>query len=425
MKKHILTLIWNMRRGNVWIFCELLLVICALWVMLDTYLVDFHTARRPVGLDLDNTYQIVFGLRSPASPSYKPDSLVTESDSELMMELMRRIERQPGVEAVALAASGMPYGGSNWWTIMKKAGADADDEESSTGVVRCREVTESYFDVFRVRDKEGRPLCTALAGKPGMLVVSPELEEKLYGDGSAVGQALQFVHDVPDEMLICGVSGSIRASLYEASEPSIFLVRRTDEEIIRSVDSHSIYSMQGMLRFKDNAGEQAADDLFRTMGDDLSVGNLYVSCLYPISRMRTEWLKDQEDTHKKKAALIVFVLANIFFGIVGTFWLRTQHRRGELGLRMAIGSSRDGLRRLVMGEGMWLLALTLPCLLFFAANLVALDMLDTHRLALTWWRFALTAGGAYLLMAGMIGLGIWLPVREATRMAPAEALHYE
>ena len=53
------------------------------------------------------------------------------------------------------------------------------------------------------------------------------------------------------------------------------------------------------------------------------------------------------------------------------------------------------------------------------------DMLDTIRLPYTWWRFAVTFGGAYLLMAGMISLGIWFPMYKAVRMKPAEALHYE
>ena len=34
-----------------------------------------------------------------------------------------------------------------------------------------------------------------------------------------------------------------------------------------------------------------------------------------------------------------FLLVNILLGIVGTFWFRTQHRRGELGLRVAVGST--------------------------------------------------------------------------------------
>ena len=37
MIRHILTLIWNQRRSNVWIFLELLLVAAILWVVTDAF----------------------------------------------------------------------------------------------------------------------------------------------------------------------------------------------------------------------------------------------------------------------------------------------------------------------------------------------------------------------------------------------------
>lgn len=54
-----------------------------------------------------------------------------------------------------------------------------------------------------------------------------------------------------------------------------------------------------------------------------------------------------------------------------------------------------------------------------------LDMPDTYRLAYTWWRFLITLSVSYLLMGGMIYLGIRIPANKITRMNPAETLHYE
>ena len=42
---------------------------------------------------------------------------------------------------------------------------------------------------------------------------------------------------------------------------------------------------------------------------------------------------------------MAFMLVNVFFGIIGTFWLRAQNRRGEIGLRMALGAYDGTLRR--------------------------------------------------------------------------------
>ena len=59
MIKHILKLIWNQRRANVWLFLELLLVTAILWVMLDALLVDTYTYHQPTGfLYLSPAYRL-------------------------------------------------------------------------------------------------------------------------------------------------------------------------------------------------------------------------------------------------------------------------------------------------------------------------------------------------------------------------------
>lgn len=146
---------------------------------------------------------------------------------------------------------------------------------------------------------------------------------------------------------------------------------------------------------------------------------------YDISEYRADMLKPRLDNQKKKIAMVGFMLVNIFFGIVGTFWLRTQSRRAEIGLRAALGASKRQLRRELFLEGLFLLALTLPLLLIFLVNMLYLDMPDTYRLAYTWWRFLITLSVSYLLMGGMIYMGIRIPANKITRMSPAETLHYE
>lgn len=42
MIKHILKIMWNQRRSNGWIFAELLVVAAVLWMMVDTFWVDYR-----------------------------------------------------------------------------------------------------------------------------------------------------------------------------------------------------------------------------------------------------------------------------------------------------------------------------------------------------------------------------------------------
>ena len=151
------------------------------------------------------------------------------------------------------------------------------------------------------------------------------------------------------------------------------------------------------------------------MGDRLAADNLFVYGISNIREFRDIHLDGKGREMSNKFSLMAFMLVNVFFGIIGTFWLRAQNRRGEIGLRMALGAYDGTLRRYLYLEGLCLLALTLPFIALFAINMVATDAIDTYRLPFTTGRFAISFGITYLMMSGMICLGIWLPVRKVTR----------
>ena len=52
MIKHILSIIWNQRRSNGWIFAELLVVAGVFWLMVDMFYVDTRTYYSPLGFDM-------------------------------------------------------------------------------------------------------------------------------------------------------------------------------------------------------------------------------------------------------------------------------------------------------------------------------------------------------------------------------------
>lgn len=54
MIKHILSIIWNQRRSNGWIFAELLVVAGVFWLMVDMFYVDTRTYYSPLGFDITN-----------------------------------------------------------------------------------------------------------------------------------------------------------------------------------------------------------------------------------------------------------------------------------------------------------------------------------------------------------------------------------
>ena len=71
-------------------------------------------------------------------------------------------------------------------------------------------------------------------------------------------------------------------------------------------------------------------------------------------------------------------------GILGTFYFRTQSRRSEIGLRIALGSSKRKIRSLIFTETLLLLFLasivaTILCMALRFADLIQSCLLYTSR----------------------------------------------
>ena len=119
------------------------------------------------------------------------------------------------------------------------------------------------------------------------------------------------------------------------------------------------------------------------------------------------------------------MLGKIVLGSIGTVWFRTEYRKGGMGLRMALGSTRRQLNSIMVGEGVLLLVLVFIPSLVISFNIAHMDLIDTYQLPFTWLRFAICGGITFVLIVLMIICGVWYPARSTARLEPAEALHYE
>ena len=419
MIKHLLTLIWNQRNGNVWIFLELLLVTAMLWVMADSLLVDTYTYRQPIGVDTQHTYLLSYGLTDDATELGIEQNTQATQD---LLQLLRNLRQCPEVEAVSLSNIAVPYTYSRGWSGLMPV----EDTASASYAYRVRYVDLEYFRVFKVKDKEGRPLYDQVLKNPGEIVLSETLDEIFFPEGSGRTQReVKWGPKSTESMKVSAVSAPLKEMDFDTYQPTYYYVWRTEQDFVDEEKGGDIRFHNCLFRMKKDYSQQEMEAFLQQESERLQVGNVYVSSVKPISEYRADMLKPRLDNQKKKIAMVGFMLVNIFFGIVGTFWLRTQSRRAEIGLRAALGASKRQLRRELFLEGLFLLALTLPFLLIFWVNMLYLDMPDTYRLAYTWWRFLITLSVSYLLMGGMIYLGIRIPANKITRMNPAETLHYE
>ena len=155
------------------------------------------------------------------------------------------------------------------------------------------------------------------------------------------------------------------------------------------------------------------------------VGNLYLLDITPFSHLRE--ICELEDMNEWKTQLCVlgFLLLNIFLGVIGTFWYRTQQRRKEVALRLAMGSSRRGIFSYLMYEGILLLTLAALPAAVIVFYIGYAELVDVGKMPFDAVRFLSALVLTWMLMALMIVAGIWYPAYGAMKVHPAEALHDE
>ncbi|MCD7977186.1 MAG: multidrug ABC transporter substrate-binding protein [Tannerellaceae bacterium] len=420
MIRHLLKIIWNQRLGNAWVFGELLIVAGVLWIMLDVLLLDVKTYNLPLGYDIENTHRLKLGKLSPDVPGYVEKEETAANETDDLLRLMEQIRMSNDVEEVCAAFYSCPYSFGNSWNNIRPL--DGDTAAVCERSFHVRRVTPEYFTVFRVKDKNGNPIAPQLDYTRSSIVLSKDLEALVYGHEEGKGRRIK--HGDNEEVLVSAVSQPVRPSDYEVSEPCYFdvLIGKSLQECVEQFGSQST---ELCIRMKQPKSPEEMNRFLESMGDLLVANSLYVYGYKSIEQRRQESLYHYQRKMKIKVSLMFFMLVNVFFGIVGTFWLRTQYRRQEIGLRVALGSSKNGLYRSMNMEGLLLLLFTLPCMLVFAINLYFFDLYESSRFSLSAWRFLSGFGGAYLLMAGMVCLGVSFPARKAVAMPPAEALHYE
>ena len=423
MLRHIFKIIYNQRKLNIFIFLELLLASCLLWAISDSLLVDVYTQRQPMGVDVESVYSFHLSVADEAMSS---DSLNYRKTAEDFLQLVENVRQCPEVEAASISVSAVPYTWTTSWSCLLAA----DDTTTSPDLCQVFYVMPEYFQVLHIQTPEGRPDYEEAVRNPGEFIISQTLAEDLFPGISAVGQEAKYGNVEGDASIprkIISVTKPRRRTDFERAEPVYYVLWRSDKEFLDLCENNSLLptAFDFLIRMRPNFQPSAMADFLQKNSARLSSDNIYVSSYTPLNKYKTDMLKGRMDNQKKKTALVVFMLVNIFFGIIGTFWLRTQSRRAEIGLRAALGASKQSLQLQLYLEGLVLLALTIPLTLIFIGNMLLADLPDTYRLDYTWWRFVFPVIGSYILLSAMILVGISFPARKIARMNPAETLHYE
>jgi len=156
-----------------------------------------------------------------------------------------------------------------------------------------------------------------------------------------------------------------------------------------------------------------------------------------IQQLNPEWVMTRVSTAEELVAqsfagqrfatLLMFVFAVLgtalaAVGLYGVLTYAVSERTQEIGIRMALGAQRGDVLRMVLRQGMLLVALGIVTGLMGAQGFGRLMRSLLFNVSPT---DPATLATIALLLSAVALLACWLPARRATKVDPMEALRHE
>lgn len=416
MNKKLFAQIKNEWRSNIWLAVELLLVSVVMWWITDALYVRLAVYLEPRGFNTEHCYRIEMGELTEKSPDYiKQNRKAYEAD---ILELAERLRHRPDIEAVSLSVSSFPYNGNNSTIHVQLAG---DTLVADDWVIR-RQVTPDFVRVFQYQGANGEtPEQLTEMIERGEILVSDNLFSSTYNRPlpmtNYVGKRFHLNRDTTSSVRLGASLKVVRYSDFDQGKYSRSMVYKLDwfdkdqELCVRVRPEHDV------------------DFISKVKADSESqyrVGNIFISEVRSFKDIRRNFQQGSYNEMRNNITIMVFLLVNIFLGLLGTFWFRTQQRKSEIALHKAHGATNPMVFTRLLSEGWLLLLIITPLALFIDFNIAHAELNSwLNGTTLEWDRLLICAGISFALMALMIAIGIGIPAKKAMKIDPAEALHGE
>jgi predicted permease len=369
------------------------------------------------GIDPHNVLTMETSLTSNAySSNAKIDAFTTDA--------LRRIEGLPGVEAASTVAllPGIGYGMDLPFNIPGKTPPKGQDYN---GDEQYRYIAGHYFQAFRIPLLRGRQFTETDTGNSApVVIVNQYMANKYWPNQDPIGQVMiigaglgpQFA-DPPRQVV--GVVATVKEAGVANGDTGVVYVPQPQvpqglmdlgRQIVPLCWAVRVHGDPMALRVAIQRQIQAVDT------------TMTLSRVRPMDEVLAATMARQDFNMLLLTIFAVIALLLAAIGIYGVMSYSVEQRTQEIGIRMALGSSRGDVMKLLLGHGLKLagMGVAIGLGLAYALTRFLASMLFNVKANDPW-----TLGGVAAILALVALIATFVPARRAAATDPVQALHYQ
>lgn len=266
--------------------------------------------------------------------------------AQLYRDLIDNLQSLPGVRGAAVSSC-VPFGTGTYTTHSMITTDPSVLPHDAAVTVDWRSVTPRYFRTMGIPLLQGREFTPAdeATGASSVVMVGRTTARLFWGDGDAIGHILRPSANPGIGFTIVGVVEDVRGTssvgqsqLWQQYPTLYYPITR------------KIWPVMDVVLRSDVPSDQlipAVRQSIHKLDPELALANI---------RTMEGLLQDSAAQSRLQSillgffALVAVLIASV--GIYGVLAYSVNQRMGEMGIRMALGATRFGILRLIVGEGL-------------------------------------------------------------------------